>query len=175
MTGPTLVAQALPEAEHRRETDPLIAACWSVEEAEASLGALAAAGTDLRRISVVGKGCQIRHHGATACACAAWGLIANSTVYALPGAGLVAAAGPIAPLMTQALDARCGACDAFEQALQTLGLDAARAAAHARALRTGRILLIHHGSDREIARAMETLAVAPPCALTATTTPRPSP
>jgi hypothetical protein len=140
------------------------------ERAEDALRALRAAGLDMSKLSLVGKGVlgeqqpvgfycagdKLRSWGATGAFWGGvWGLLLAPAVFVLPGIGVVALAGPVVAALVSTLDggAIMGGVSALGATLMQLGVPRESAIKYQLALKVDKYVLLVHGTDAEIARA----------------------
>lgn len=157
--------------------DPVIALHATHAAAEAAVKALEHAGFDLKTVSIIGKSCRSEEHalafytvgdrvrawGASGGLWgAAWGLLLGSAMFVMPPLGIVAAAGPITPILVAALEgaAVVGGVSALSAALASVGLPHDQAVKYEADIAADRFLLIVHGTQQDVARARAILAEA---------------
>ena len=155
--------------------DPVIGVYATHAGADAALATLLEAGMDMKKLSLVCKGCHTQEHALGfytsgkdirtwgsrgAFSSALWSLMAGSAVFVLPRVGLIAIAGPLSHDIVNALDGsrdRSGRT-AFKAALIGLGVAAEQASAYEADLQADRILVVHHGAKQDICKARHLLA-----------------
>ncbi len=88
-----------------------------------------------------------------------WGLLFGSAVFFIPGIGPFVAAGPIVGWIVGALEgaAIVGGVSAVGAGLISLGIPKDSVVTYEAALKTGKFLLVYHGSAEDAARAREVL------------------
>ena len=156
-------------------TDPVIAVHATHAGAETAVKALSAAGFDMKKLSIIGKGYHTEEHalgfytagdrirawGATGGFWGAiWGLLVGPAVFVLPPVGLVAAAGPIVLALVAALEGAVvvGGASALCGALASIGLPREQAIRYEADIVADRFLVIVHGSQEDIDHARALLA-----------------
>jgi len=153
----------------RTTIDPVISVTPSHASAEATVKALARAGFDMRKLSVIGKGYLAEERpvgfystgdristwgGIGGFWGAIWGLLAPALFY-IPQVGLVAAGGPIGLAIVGALEGAVivSGASALAAALVGLGLPRDAAIRYDAEIRANRFLVIVHGQLADVARA----------------------
>ena len=157
------------------QTDPVVAIRDDQAGTEAALKALAAAGFDMAKVSLVGKGHRTEEHahgfyalgdrvrtwGATGGLWGvAWGMLLGAAIFVMPPVGVVAAAGPIAAALVAALEGAVvvGGVSALCVALAEGGMTHDQAKKYEADIAAGRFLVIVNGSPEDAARARGILA-----------------
>jgi hypothetical protein len=140
------------------------------ERVEEAIRALSAAGIDMTKLSLVGKGVhseeqpvgfyssgdKIRTWGATGAFWGGvWGLLLAPAIFVLPGIGVVALAGPVVAALVSSLEgaAIVGGLSALGATLMQLGIPRESAIKYQLALKVDKYVLLVHGTEAEMARA----------------------
>ena len=143
--------------------------------AEEAIRTLGQSGFDLKKLSLVGKGCHSEEHpigfytsgdrirawgGTGAFWGGIWGLLLAPAVFVLPGIGLVGMAGPIVATLVGALEGAVvvGGLSALGAALTQVGVPKDQVIKYEAALKVDKYLLVVHGSADEQERARSVLA-----------------
>jgi hypothetical protein len=152
----------------------LIAIFKTHEDAEAAVNDLKSTGHDLRRMSILGRahhaddhtvavyhtGNRMKHWGKLGGFWGAvWGLFIGAGLFAIPGVGPIAAAGPIVDLVVGALgtSAALAGLGAIGGALLSLGVPRSSAETCEAALAQGKVLLVAHGTSKKLADTQQQL------------------
>ena len=139
-------------------------------QAEAAIRALDAAGIDMKKLSLIGKGAHTEEHavgfytagdrikswGATGAFWGGvWGLLLAPAVFVLPGLGLVALAGPVVATLVSALEGAVlvGGVSAVSAALMQVGVPKDEAIRYETALKVDKYVLVVHGNAHDAAQA----------------------
>lgn len=135
-----------------------------------ALGELQTAGSDLRQVSIIGKGCHGTAHPIgfyrmaghiRYCGCQGefwdevWGRLPGAAFFLVPGFGLLAAAGRVVPLMIRGLDGveLDGGFSVPGVALHGIGVPRSSIREYELAIKTEKLLLLVHGERRDVERA----------------------
>jgi hypothetical protein len=147
------------------------------ETAEGAVRVLGQAGFDMKKLSIVGKGYhseekpvgfyttgdRVRAWGGTGAFWGGiWGLLVAPAVFALPGVGVIAMAGPLVISMVSALEGALvvGGLSAVGAALTQIGVTKDQAIKFEAALKVDKYLLVVHGSEQDQLTARNLLAQA---------------
>ena len=150
-------------------------------EAELAIRSLNAAGFDMTKLSLLGKGCHSEEQamgfytagdriktwgGRGAFWGGVWGLLFSPAVFILPGIGLLGLAGPIVIALVSALEGAVvvGGISAIGAAMIHIGIPRAQAIKYETALKVDKYVLLIHGTAAEAvqARAVLSQAIAEP-------------
>lgn len=163
--------------------EPSIVASYATHEAaDKAVRALAQAGLDMHRLSVIGKGFYLEEHavgfytsddrmkvwGATG---AFWGslggLLIGSAFFLLPLTGPVVIMGPLVGWLVAAMEGAAlgGTAGVFGAALAGLGIPEDSVVRYEAELKAGRFLLLARGAPEIIAHARFVLETTEPAAL----------
>jgi hypothetical protein len=143
--------------------------------AEQAIRTLGEAGFDMKKLSLVGKGChseekpvgfytagdRIKAWGGTGAFWGGiWGLLLAPAVFVLPGLGVVGLAGPIVSTLVGALEGAVvvGGLSALGAALSQIGVPKDQVIKYEAALKVDKYLLVVHGSAEEQDKARKVLA-----------------
>jgi len=146
-------------------------------QAEQAIRALADAGFNMKRLSLVGKGCHTEEQamgfytsedrikswgGRGAFWGGLWGLLFAPAVFILPGIGLLALAGPIVVALVSALEGAVvvGGISALGAAMMQIGIPKEQAIRYETALKVDKYVLLIHGTAAQAAQARSVLAQA---------------
>jgi uncharacterized membrane protein len=144
----------------------------SHDDAESAVKELQRAGFDMAKLSIVGRdqhtdehvtgyyntGERMKYWGKTGAFWGGmWGLLVGSAFFAIPGIGALLVAGPLVSLVVGALEgaAIVGGLSAIGAGLYGLGIPADSIVQYETALKTGKFVLVAHGTAQETARARE--------------------
>ncbi|WP_228384661.1 DUF1269 domain-containing protein [Rhodocyclus gracilis] len=161
-------------------------------EADDAIKALGDAGFDMKKLSLVGKGCHSEEQpvgfysagdrikawgGVGAFWGGIWGLLLAPAVFFLPGVGVVAMAGPLATALIGALEGAVvvGGLSALGAALSQIGMTTEHALKYETVLKADKYLLTVHGSAADHAQVKEVLAQADPHSHAHVLSPAPTP
>ena len=145
--------------------------------AEDAVRVLGQAGFDMKKLSIVGKGYhslekpvgfytagdRVKAWGSTGAFWGGiWGLLVAPAVFALPGVGVVAMAGPLVAALVSALEGAVvvGGLSALGAALTQIGIPKDQAIKYEAALKVDKYLLVVHGSEQDQVSARNILAQA---------------
>jgi hypothetical protein len=144
-------------------------------DAERAIRSLSGAGFDMRKLSLVGKGChseeqavgfytagdRIRSWGGRGAFWGTlWGLLFAPAVFVLPGLGLLGLAGPLVLALVSALEGAVviGGLSALGAAMMQIGVPKEQAIRYISALKVDKYVLLIHGSAAEAAQARAVLS-----------------
>ncbi len=156
------------------KNNSIVATYKSHVEAEAAIKELQQSGFDMKKLSIVGRdyhtaehvvgyyntGDRMKYWGKLGAFWGGfWGLLFGAGFFWVPGVGQVLAAGPLVGWIVAALEgaAVVGGLSAIGAGLYSLGIPKDSILRYETALKTGKFVLIAHGSLDEIARAKEIL------------------
>ena len=145
--------------------------------AEDAIRTLGQSGFDMKKLSLVGKGChseekpmgfytagdRIKAWGGTGAFWGGiWGLLLAPAVFVLPGLGVVGMAGPLVTTLVGALEGAVvvGSLSALGAALTQIGVPQDQVIKYEAALKVDKYLLVVHGSADDQQRARAVLAQA---------------
>ena len=144
-------------------------------DAERAIRSLSAAGFDMKKLSLVGKGCHSEEQamgfytsgdriktwgGRGAFWGGLWSLLFSPAVFILPGIGLLALAGPIVVALVSALEGALvvGSISALGAAMMQIGIPREQAIRYETALKVDKYVLLIHGTAAEAAQARAVLS-----------------
>ena len=144
-------------------------------EAEQAIRLLNAAGFDMTKLSILGKGChseeqamgfyttgdRIRTWGERGAFWGGvWGLLFSPAVFILPGIGLLGLAGPIVVALVSALEGAVvvGGVSAIGAAMGHIGIPTEQAIKYEMALKVDKYVLLIHGTAAEAVQARAVLS-----------------
>src|SRR5579862_4452447 len=150
----------------------IVAIYKSHPEAEAAVKELQRAGFNMKNLSIVGRdyhteehvvgyynaGDRVKFWGKQGAFWGGlWGLLFGSAFFLIPGIGPILVAGPLVAWMVGALEGAVvvGGLSAVGAALYSLGIPKDSILSYETALKTGRFLLIAHGTREEATKARE--------------------
>jgi hypothetical protein len=150
----------------------IVAIYKSHAEAEAAVKELQRSGFDMKKLSIVGRdyhtdenvvgyynaGDRMKYWGkAGAFWGGIWGLLFGSAFFFIPGVGPLLVAGPLVAWIVGALEGAVvvGGLSAIGAGLYSLGIPKDSVLQYETAVKTGKFILIAHGSPDETARAQE--------------------
>jgi uncharacterized membrane protein len=156
------------------KTNAAIGVYTSHSEAEEAVKELQKAGFEMKQISIIGKdyhtdehvvgyyntGDRVRFWGKRGAFWGGvWGLLFGSAFFWIPGIGPLVAAGPVVAWIVGGLEgaAVTGGLSAIGAALYGIGIPKNSVLQYERSLKTGKFLLVAHGTSAEVARAKEIL------------------
>lgn len=148
-------------------------------QAEAAVKELQKSGYDIKKLSIVGKdyhtdehvvgyynaGDRMKYWGKLGAFWGGlWGLLLGAGFFWIPGLGPLLVAGPLVAYIIAALEgAAVGAgMSALGAALFSIGIPNDSVLKYETAIRSGKYLLIAHGSESEIAKAKEAIQMSGP-------------
>jgi len=142
--------------------------------AEAAIKELQQSGFDMKKLSIIGRdyhtdehvvgyyniGDRMKAWGKTGAFWGGlWGFLFGSAFFSIPGLGPVLVAGPLVSWIVGALEGAIvvGGLSAFGAGLYSLGIPKDSILLYETALKSGKYVLIAHGSDEDITQAKEVL------------------
>lgn len=145
------------------------------DEAEVAIRGLSRSGVDMKKLSLIGKGCHSEEHpvgfytagdkikawGKTGAFWGAiWGLLITPAVFLIPGMGLLAMAGPVVPTLIGGVEGAVlvGGLSALGAALSQLGIHKSDIINYERALRVNKFVLLVHGDRADLEKVAEVLS-----------------
>jgi uncharacterized membrane protein len=145
-------------------------------QAEHAVEALQASGYDMRQLSIVGQephteekvlgyynmGDRMLKWGSNGAFWGSmWGMLMGSAFILIPGVGPLLLAGPLVGMLVGALEGAVvvGGVSALGAALASIGIPENSVLAYETELKSGKFLLLAHGTAAEVARAREILGV----------------
>jgi ABC-type multidrug transport system fused ATPase/permease subunit len=161
------------------EQNSVVAVYKTHVEAEEAVKQLQRAGTDMRKLSVVGKdthadeqvvgyynaGDRMKYWGKNGAFWGGfWGLLFGSAFFAIPGIGPILAAGPVVAWIVGALEGAVlvGGVSALGAGLYSIGIPKDSVIQYDLAIKTDKFLLLVHGTASEVEKAREILAGTQP-------------
>jgi hypothetical protein len=152
------------------KVDSVVKVYGTHDQAEAGVRQLQAAGVDMRTLSIAGKdthtmervtgfytsGDRMLHWGAVGAFWGAvWGLLFDSALFAIPGIGAVALAGPLVSWIVAVLEGAVvfGGVSALGAGLISIGIPKHSVIEYETALKTDKYLLIVHGTTSDVSKA----------------------
>jgi hypothetical protein len=164
------------------KNNAVVAIYRSHAEAEAGVKELQHSGFDMKQLSIVGRdhhtdehvigyynaGDRMKCWGKTGAFWGGiWGVLFGSAVFLIPGAGPFLVAGPLVGWIVGALEGAVvvGGLSAVGAGLYSLGIPKNSILRYETALKTGRFVLIAHGTAEEASRAREIIKRTTPEAL----------
>ena len=156
----------------------VVAIYKSHAEAEAAIKELDHAGFDMKKLSIVGRdyhadehvvgyynaGDRMKYWGKNGAFWGGiWGLLFGSAFFFIPGIGPFVMAGPLVAWIVGALEGAviAGGLSAMGAALYSVGIPKDSILRYETALKTGKFVLIAHGSIKEICHAREIIHRTP--------------
>lgn len=154
------------------DKDTVVAVYATHGQAEATIRTLERAGFDMKNLSIVGKGYALEEYPigfytagdrlktwgiGGALWGGLWGLLFGAAIFALPGIGILAAAGPVVHLLVAAGEgaAIVGGASLLGAALTNLGMSADSVVMYEREIKADKYLVIAHGDAAALAHARE--------------------
>src|SRR5512135_272890 len=154
------------------ENNAVVGIYNSHTEAEASIKELQRSGFDMKKLSIVGKDYHTEEHvvgyynagdrmkcwGKTGAFWGGiWGMLFGSAFFLIPGVGPLLVAGPLVSWIVGALEGAVvvGGLSAIGAGLYSLGIPKNSILHYETALKSGKFVLIAHGSAGEASRARE--------------------
>ena len=145
-------------------------------QAEQAVAKLQANGYDMKQLSIVGQEYHteekvigyynmgdrmLKWGGNGAFWGSMWGMLFGSAFVLIPGAGPLLLAGPLVGMLAGALEGAVvvGGVSALGAALASIGIPENSVLDYETEIKTGKFLLIAHGTNAEVARAREILGV----------------
>jgi hypothetical protein len=173
------------------KNNAVVAIYKSHAEAETAVKELQNAGFDMKKLSIVGRdyhtdenvvgyynaGDRMKSWGKTGAFWGGiWGLLFGSAFFLVPGVGPLLVAGPLVGWIVGALEGAVvvGGLSAIGAGLYSLGIPKDSILRYETALKTGKFVLVAHGSAEEIARAQQIIDSTKPEAVEAHQPSRPS-
>ena len=156
------------------KTNSVVAIFKSHLEAETAVKELQRAGVDMQKLSIVGRdyhtdenvvgyynaGDRMKYWGKLGAYWGGfWGLLFGSGFFLIPGVGPLLVAGPLVGWIVAALEgaAVVGSLSALGAGLYSLGIPKDSILQYETAVKSGKYLVIAHGSDAETVHAREVL------------------
>jgi uncharacterized membrane protein len=156
------------------KNDSVVAIYKSHAEAESAVKELQQSGFDMKKLSIVGRdyhtdehvvgyyntGDRMKYWGKMGAFWGGfWGLLFGAGFFWIPGVGQVLAAGPLVGWIVGALEGAVvvGGLSAVGAGLYGLGIPKDSIVQYETAIKTGKFVLIAHGSPEETARAQEVI------------------
>ena len=156
------------------KNNSIVAIYPSHTAAEAAIKELQQSGFDMKKLSIVGRdyhtdehvvgyyntGDRMKHWGKLGAFWGGiWGLLFGSAFFFIPGVGPLLVAGPLVSWIVGALEGAVvvGGLSAIGAGLYSLGIPKDSILRYETALKTGKFVLIAHGSMNEITHAKEIL------------------
>ena len=148
-------------------------------EADAAVKELQKAGFDMKKLSIVGRdyhtdeevvgyynaGDRMKHWGKLGAFWGGfWGLLFGSAFFIMPGIGPVLVGGPLVGWIVAALEnaVLVGGLSAFGAGIYSIGIPKDSILQYETAIKTGKFVLIAHGSAAETDRAREVIESSNP-------------
>ena len=164
------------------KNNSVVAIFKSHTEAEAAVKELQQSGFDMKKLSIVGRdyhtdehvvgyynaGDRMKYWGKMGAFWGGlWGLLFGSAFFLIPGIGPLLVAGPLVGWIVGALEGAVvvGGLSALGAGLYSMGIPKDSILQYETALKTGKFVLIAHGSDAETTRAREIINRTNPEAL----------
>jgi hypothetical protein len=164
------------------ENNSVVAIFKSHTEAESAVKELQKSGFDMKKLSIVGRdyhtdenvvgyyntGDRMRYWGKLGAFWGGfWGLLFGSALFVIPGVGPLLMAGPIVAWIVGALEGAVvvGGLSALGAGLYSIGIPKDSIVQYETAVKSGKYVLIAHGSDVETAHAREIINRSNPEAL----------
>jgi hypothetical protein len=161
------------------EQNSVVAVYKTHLEAEDAVKELQRAGTDMHKLSVVGKdthtdeqvvgyynaGDRMKYWGRNGAFWGGfWGLLFGSAFFAIPGIGPLLAAGPVVGWIVGALEGAVvvGGVSALGAGLYSIGIPNDSIVKYELAIKTDKFLLLVHGTASEVEKARDILAGTEP-------------
>ena len=159
-------------------TNTAVAVFHSHEKAEEAIRELQKSGFDIKKLSIIGKGYHTEEHvigyyntgdrmmswGTNGAFWGAlWGMLFGSAFFVIPGIGPVLAAGPLVGWIIATLEgaAVMGGVGVLGGALASIGVPENSIVHYVAELKTGKFLLIVHGTGDEVERAKHMIDKSP--------------
>lgn len=159
------------------KNDQIMSALYNTHaQAEQAVQELQANGYDMKRLSIVGQEYHTEEKvvgyynmgdrmlswgGSGAFWGSIWSLLFGSALFLVPGFGPLLIAGPFVATLVAALEGAVvvGSVSALAGALASIGIPENSVLKYETEIKTGKFLLIAHGTTAEVARAREILGV----------------
>ncbi len=155
-------------------TNSVVAVFESHDQAENAIRKLQKAGIDMKNLSIIGKdhhteehvvgyyntGDQMLYWGKQGAFWGGfWGLLFGSAFFLMPGIGPLLAAGPIVALIVSSLESAAvvGGLSALGAGLLSIGIPKNSIVEYETEVKTGKLLLVVHGTVDEVKRARDLL------------------
>ena len=155
-------------------TNTAVAVFHTHERAEEAIRELQKSGFDMQKLSIVGKdyhtdehvvgyyntGDRMKNWGQRGAFWGSlWGMLFGSAFFVLPGLGPVLMAGPLVALILSALEGAAigGGISVLAGALASIGIPENSIVQYESELKTGKFLLIVHGTHEEVENAQHLL------------------
>ena len=165
-----------------RKYDAVVAIYNSHPEAEDGVKALQKSGFDMKKLSVVGKdyhteeqvvgyynaGDRMKYWGKMGAFWGGlWGLLFGAAFFWVPGVGPLLVAGPLSAAIVAGLENAVvvGGLSALGAGLYSIGIPKDSVVRYETAVKTGKFLLMAHGTAGEVAKAKEILKTTKPAQL----------
>ncbi len=166
----------------KNKSNAVVAIYKSHAEAEAAVKELQHSSFDMKQLSIVGRdehknehvigyynsGERMKHWGKQGAFWGGiWGLLFGSGVFLIPGVGPLLVAGPLVGWIVGALEGAVvvGGLSAIGAGLFSLGIPKNSILQYETAIKTGKFVVIAHGTAQEVARAREIIKNTTPEAL----------
>lgn len=163
------------DSSDRTEKNSVVAVYNTHVEAEEAVKELQKSGFDMRQLSIVGKDYQTEEDvvgyyttgdrmkkwgGAGAFWGGLWGVMFGSAFFLIPGIGPLLAAGPLVAWIVGALEGAVvvGGLSALGAGLYSIGIPEDSIIEYETHIKSGKYVVITHGSVGDVARSKETLA-----------------
>jgi hypothetical protein len=157
----------------------VVATFKSHTEAEAAIRDLQRSGFEMRRLSIVGRdyhtdehvvgyynaGDRMKYWGKTGAFWGGiWGLLFGSAFFLIPGIGPLLVAGPLVGWIVGGLEGAVvvGGLSALGAGLYSLGIPKDSILLYETAIKSGKFIVVAHGSAEETSRARQTMNSAQP-------------
>ena len=161
------------------KNNAVVAIYQSHVEAEAAIKELQQSGFDMKKLSIVGRdyhtdehvvgyynaGDRMKYWGKMGAFWGGfWGLLFGSAFFWVPGIGQILVAGPLVAWIVGALEGAVivGGLSAIGAGLYSLGIPKDSIVRYETAIKTGKYLLIAHGTPEETARAQKIITGTSP-------------
>lgn len=168
----------LDREDNRSATNATVAIYHSHAEAEAAVKELQRAGFDMKKLSIIGRdyhtdehvvgyynaGDRMKYWGKNGAFWGGiWGMLFGSAFFLIPGVGPLLVAGPLVAWIVGALEgaAVLGGLSVIGAGLFSLGIPKNSIVQYETALKTGKFVLIAHGSAKEAAHARDIISRTP--------------
>lgn len=161
------------------QTNSVVAVYPSHSEAEEAIKELQKSGFDMKKLSIVGQdvhteehvvgyynaGDRMKYWGKMGAFWGGlWGLLVGAAFFWVPGIGPLLVAGPLAAWIVGALEGAVvvGGLTAIGAGLYSIGIPKNSILRYETAVKSGKYVLIAHGTAEEVAKAQETLKLTHP-------------
>lgn len=159
-------------------TNATVAVYHSHAEAEMAVKELQRAGFDMKKLSIIGRdyhtdehvvgyynaGDRMKYWGKNGAFWGGiWGMLFGSAFFVIPGVGPLLVAGPLVAWILGALEgvAVMGGLSVIGAGLFSLGIPKNSILQYETALKTGKFVLVAHGSTKEVAQARDIISQTP--------------